>query len=248
MTASPSPQHTSQTTPSNADQHEIDKFAGLAHDWWDEQGALRTLHAINPLRLHWIGSIAPIKGSHILDVGCGGGILSESLARGGAVEVTGIDLAEESLRVAQLHALEQGVNNVRYHTISAEAIAQQQPAAFDIVTCMEMLEHVPNPSAIVQACAQAVRPGGWVFFSTINRNAKSFLYAIVGAEYVLQLVPRGTHQHSKFIRPADLLRDCRHAGLIAHATQGLHYSPITQRYWLDSNVDVNYMLACRRPE
>lgn len=247
--SSPAPQpSTPHPAAANADPHEIDKFAGLAHDWWDEQGALRTLHAINPLRLHWIGSIAPLKGNRILDVGCGGGILSESLARSGAAEVTGIDLAEESLRMAQLHALEQGVTNVHYQAMSAEDMARQQPAAFDVVTCMEMLEHVPDSASIVQACAQAVRPGGWVFFSTINRNAKSFLYAIVGAEYVLRLVPRGTHQHSKFIRPADLLRACRNAGLDAHATQGLHYSPLTQRYWLDSNVDVNYMLACRKPE
>lgn len=227
------------------DQAEIAKFSELAHQWWDQEGVLRTLHAINPLRLGWVQEHVPLKGLQVLDVGCGGGILSESMARAGA-SVLGIDLAEESLRVAQLHALEAEVTGVSYRQISAEALAQEQPAGFDVVTCMEMLEHVPDPASVVRACAAAVKPGGWVFFSTINRNPKAFLLAIAGAEYLLQLVPRGTHEYAKFIQPGELMRHCRHAGLDPAQAKGLHYNPLTRRYWLSGNVDVNYLLACRK--
>lgn len=230
----------------NVDQAEISKFSDLAHQWWDRDGVLRTLHAINPLRLGWIQDYQPLKNLRVLDVGCGGGILSESMAQVGAV-VTGIDLADESLRVAQLHALEANVGNLTYRQISAEDLAREQPGAYDVVTCMELLEHVPDPASVVRACAEAVKPGGWVFFSTIHRNPKAFLLAIVAAEYLLNLVPRGTHEYARMIQPSELMRQCRLSGLVPHATRGLHYNPLTQRYWLSDNIDVNYMLACRKP-
>lgn len=238
---------TSSAAPAaNVDQAEISKFGDLAHQWWDRDGVLRTLHAINPLRLGWVQEFHRLKDLRVLDVGCGGGILSESMAQVGA-QVTGIDLAEESLRVAQLHALEEGVNNVSYRQISAEDLAREQPGQFDVVTCMELLEHVPDPGSVVRACAEAVKPGGWVFFSTIHRNPKAFLLAIVAAEYLLNLVPRGTHEYARMIQPSELMRECRLAGLVPAATRGLHYNPLTQRYWLSDNIDVNYMLACRKP-
>jgi len=231
----------------NVDPAELAKFSDLAHRWWDPNSEFRPLHQINPLRLDWINSLASIKGKQVLDVGCGGGILSDAMARAGAT-VTGIDLAGKSLKVAQLHALESQTPNVSYREISAEALAAETPAQFDVVTCMEMLEHVPDPASIVKACATLVKPGGWVFFSTLNRNPKSFLFAIIGAEYVLNLLPKGTHEYARFIRPGELAAHCRAADLDLQATKGLQYNPITRRYWLDANTSVNYMIATRLPE
>jgi 2-polyprenyl-6-hydroxyphenyl methylase/3-demethylubiquinone-9 3-methyltransferase len=231
----------------NADPAELAKFSDLAHRWWDTNSEFRPLHQINPLRLEWINGLASIKGKQVLDVGCGGGILSDAMARAGAT-VTGIDLAGKSLKVAQLHALESHTPNVSYREISAEALAIEAPAQFDVVTCMEMLEHVPDPASIVKACSALVKPGGWVFFSTLNRNPKSFVFAIIGAEYVLNLLPKGTHEYAKFIRPRELAAHCRAAGLDSQASKGLQYNPITRRYWLDSDTSVNYMIATRRAD
>ena len=230
----------------NVDPAELAKFSDLAHRWWDPESEFRPLHQINPLRLEWINTQVPLSGLKVVDVGCGGGILADAMARKGA-QVTGIDLATKSLKVAQLHALEAGTTGVQYREISAEALAQEQAAQFDVVTCMEMLEHVPDPSSIVRACAQLVKPGGHVFFSTLNRNAKSFLFAIVGAEYVLNMLPRGTHEYAKFIRPSELARDCREAGLVWQHTRGMEYNPLTRRYWLSGDTSVNYMVATQRP-
>ena len=230
----------------NADPQELAKFSELAHRWWDTESEFRPLHQINPLRLGWIDAHAALPGKRVLDVGCGGGILSDSMARRGA-SVLGIDLASKPLKVAQLHALEAGTPNVEYREIAAETLAAQVPASFDAVTCMEMLEHVPDPSSIVAACAALVKPGGWIFFSTINRNAKAFVFAIVGAEHVLQLLPKGTHEYAKFIRPSELAQWCRNAGLELTDTRGMEYSPVTRRYWLLADTSVNYLLACRRP-
>lgn len=233
------------TNTANVDPAELAKFSELAHRWWDKDSEFRPLHEINPLRLAWIDSIAPLSGKEVLDVGCGGGILADAMARKGA-QVLGIDLATKSLKVAQLHALEAETPRVSYREISAEALAQEQPAGFDTVTCMEMLEHVPDPDSIVRACAQLVRPGGWVFFSTINRNAKAFAFAILGAEYLLKLLPRGTHEYARLIRPSELAKSCRDAGLdIAH-TRGLEHNPLTGRYWLSQNTSVNYLVAAQR--
>jgi len=229
----------------NVDTAELAKFSELAHRWWDVNSEFRPLHQINPLRLEWINSLASIKGKAVLDVGCGGGILSDAMARAGAT-VTGIDLATKSLKVAQLHALETQTPNVTYREVSAEAMAAEAPAQFDVVTCMEMLEHVPDPSSVVKACATLVKPGGWVFFSTLNRNPKSFLFAIIGAEYVLNLLPKGTHEFAKFIKPSELAAYCRVAELQLQATKGLQYNPLTRRYWLDTNTSVNYMIATQR--
>lgn len=229
----------------NADPAELAKFSELAHRWWDPESEFRPLHQINPLRLDWIGGLCPLHGQRVLDVGCGGGILADSMARKGA-EVLGVDLATKALRVAQLHALETGTQNIEYREISVEALAQEQPASFDVVTCMEMLEHVPDPGSVVRACAQLVKPGGWVFFSTINRNAKAFVLAIVGAEYVLNMLPRGTHEYAKMIRPSELAGSCRDAGLDVLQTRGLEYNPLTQRYWLSANTSVNYLFATQR--
>lgn len=229
----------------NADPAELAKFSELAHRWWDVNSEFRPLHQINPLRLDWIQTLASLKDKQVLDVGCGGGILSDAMARAGA-HVTGIDLATKSLKVAQLHALETQTPNVSYREVSAEALAAEKPASFDVVTCMEMLEHVPDPASVVKACATLVKPGGWVFFSTLNRNPQSFLFAIVGAEYVLNLLPKGTHEYAKFIRPSELAGFCREAGLQTQASRGLQYNPLTQRYWLDGNTRVNYMLATQR--
>ncbi|MBC7484533.1 MAG: bifunctional 2-polyprenyl-6-hydroxyphenol methylase/3-demethylubiquinol 3-O-methyltransferase UbiG [Rhizobacter sp.] len=230
----------------NADAQELAKFSDLAHRWWDTESEFRPLHQINPLRLDWINGHARLAGKRVLDIGCGGGILSDSMARSGAT-VLGIDLASKPLKVAQLHALEAGTENVDYREVAAEALAAEAPASFDVVTCMEMLEHVPDPSSIVAACSALVKPGGWVFFSTINRNLKSFAFAIVAAEHVLQLLPKGTHTYAKFIRPSELAQWCRSAGLELADTHGMEYNPITRRYWLSANTRVNYMIACRKP-
>ena len=232
--------------PLNADPAELAKFSELAHRWWDLESEFRPLHQINPLRLDWIQSFAPLQGMKALDVGCGGGILADSMARKGAM-VTGIDLSSKALRVAQLHALEAQTPNVAYREVSAEALAAEQPAEFDVVTCMEMLEHVPDPASIVQACSTLVKPGGWVFFSTLNRNAMAFFQAIVGAEYVLGLLPRGTHEYAKMIRPSELGLFCRRAGLDLQSSSGLGYSPLTRRYAMSSNTQVNYLVATRKP-
>ena len=232
-------------TTDNVDPAELAKFSDLAHRWWDTESEFRPLHQINPLRLDWITDIAPITGKRVLDVGCGGGILADAMARRGA-DVLGIDLANKALRVAQLHALEAQTPRVQYREISAEALAAEQPESFDVVTCMEMLEHVPDPSSVVRACARLVKPGGHVFFSTINRNPKSFVFAIVGAEYVLKLLPKGTHEYAKFIRPSELARYAREAALQLEHTKGLEYNPLTRRYWLSGDTSVNYMLATRK--
>ena len=229
----------------NADPAELAKFSDLAHRWWDPESEFRPLHQINPLRLGWIDGLASLQGKAVLDVGCGGGILSDSMARKGA-QVTGIDLSTKALKVAQLHALEAGTANVRYREVSAEAMAAEMPGQFDVVTCMEMLEHVPDPSSVVRACSQLVKPGGWVFFSTLNRNPKSFLFAIIGAEYVLQLLPKGTHEYAKMIRPSELAAFCREAGLELVQTRGMEYNPLTRRYWLSADTSVNYLFAARR--
>ena len=229
----------------NADPAELAKFSDLAHHWWDPESEFKPLHQINPLRLDWIHALADLNRKRVLDVGCGGGILADSMARKGA-DVTGIDLASKSLRVAQLHALETGTPNIQYREISVEALAQEQPASFDVVTCMEMLEHVPDPGSVVRACAELVKPDGWVFFSTLHRSAKAFMLAIVGAEYVLNMLPRGTHEYAKMIRPSELAASCREAGLDLVGTKGMEYNPITQRYALTTDTSINYMLAARK--
>ncbi len=232
-------------TTENADPAELAKFSELAHRWWDTESEFRPLHQINPLRLGWIESLAPLKGKRVLDIGCGGGILADAMARQGA-QVLGIDLAGKALKVAQLHALEAETQGVEYREISAEALALEQPAGFDVVTCMEMLEHVPDPSSVVKACATLVKPGGHVFFSTINRNAKAFLFAIVGAEYILNLLPRGTHEYAKLIKPSELAAYARSAGLNLQQTRGMEYNPLTRHYWLSANTSVNYLLATQK--
>lgn len=231
---------------SNVDHSEIDKFSALAHRWWDPTSEFKPLHAINPLRLGWIQSITNLQGKRILDVGCGGGILAESLSKAGAT-VTGIDLSSKALKVAELHQLESGTS-VRYLTISAEDLAKEESQSYDVVTCMEMLEHVPDPSSVVQACAKLCKPGGHIFFSTLNRNPKSYLFAIIGAEYILQLLPKGTHQYEKFIKPSELAQFTRAAGLELLQLKGMTYNPITQIYRLGSDTDVNYMMATRKPQ
>ncbi len=228
----------------NADLKEIDKFSEMAHRWWDPNSEFKPLHEINPLRLGWIDSIADLRGKNVVDIGCGGGILSESMARAGAT-VRGIDLSTKALKVADLHSLESGVA-VTYEEIAAEALAARMPASFDVVTCMEMLEHVPDPASIVRACATLVRPGGHVFFSTINRNLKAYLLAVLGAEYVLNMLPRGTHDYDKFIKPAELARFARQAGLDLIELRGMVYRPLSQVYELSRDTDVNYMMALRR--
>ena len=229
----------------NADPAELAKFSDLAHRWWDPESEFRPLHQINPLRLEWIDALVGLKGKRALDVGCGGGILADAMARKGA-QVLGIDLASKALKVAQLHALEAETPNVSYREVSAEQLAEERPGQFDVVTCMEMLEHVPDPASVVRACSQLVKPGGWVFFSTINRNAKAFMLAIVGAEYVLNMLPRGTHEYAKMIRPSELAASCRSAQLDVLHTKGLEYNPLTKRYWLSEDTSVNYLFATRR--
>jgi len=228
----------------NADPAELEKFSLLAHRWWDPQSEFKPLHEINPLRLDWIDRHAGLAGKRVVDVGCGGGILAESMSARGA-EVTGIDLAEKPLRVARLHQLESG-SSVDYRLIAAEALAEEKPAAFDVVTCMEMLEHVPDPASTIAACAHMVKPGGWVFFSTLNRNPKSYLFAIVGAEYVLRLLPRGTHEWTRFIKPHELATKARNAGLEPVEITGMTYNPFSKVYRLEADTDVNYLVACRR--
>lgn len=229
----------------NVDPAELAKFSDLAHHWWDTTSEFAPLHAINPLRLDWINSLAALDGKRVLDIGCGGGILADSMARKGA-NVLGIDLAIKSLKVAQLHAVEAQTPNINYRKISAEDLALEQPAGFDVVTCMEMLEHVPDPQSIVAACAALVKPGGWVFFSTLNRNGRAFLHAIVGAEYVLGMLPRGTHEYAKFITPSELATFCRKVGLEIQVTRGLEHNPLTKRYKLSGDTRVNYLLATQR--
>jgi 2-polyprenyl-6-hydroxyphenyl methylase/3-demethylubiquinone-9 3-methyltransferase len=229
----------------NVDPQELQKFSDLAHRWWDPTSEFRPLHEINPLRLEWINARAPLTGKAVVDIGCGGGILAESMARKGA-KVTGTDLSEKALRVADLHGLESGVQ-VRYELASAEDLAEREPGSYDVVTCMEMLEHVPDPAAIVQACARLVKPGGRVFFSTINRNPKAYLFAVIGAEYLLRLLPKGTHDYAKFITPAELAQFIRSAGLTLDGLKGMGYNPLTRTYSLNQDTDVNYLAACTRP-
>jgi 2-polyprenyl-6-hydroxyphenyl methylase/3-demethylubiquinone-9 3-methyltransferase len=231
---------------SNADPIEIEKFSQLAHKWWDPHSEFKPLHEINPLRLDYIDRNVGLKGKTILDVGCGGGILSESMARLGG-NVTGIDLSEKALGVAKLHLLESG-QQVDYRNIPIETLATEQPAHYDVVTCLEMLEHVPDPASVITACAQLVKPGGWVFFSTLNRNPKSYLLAIIGAEYVLNMLPRGTHDYAKFLKPSELAQACRNARLDLVDLIGMSYNPISKVYSLGKDTDVNYMIACRRDQ
>ena len=228
----------------NVDQSEIAKFSALAHRWWDKNSEFKPLHAINPLRLGWIKSFVELNGKRALDVGCGGGILAEALAQSGA-QTTGIDLSEKALKVAELHALESGAQ-VNYQAISAESLALTEPASFDIVTCMEMLEHVPDPASVVKACATLAKPGATLFFSTLNRNPKSYLFAIIGAEYLLHLLPKGTHDYRKFITPSELGHFVRDAGLEIIGIKGLSYNPITQIYSLTNDTTVNYLIATRK--
>lgn len=229
----------------NVDQLEIAKFEALAHRWWDRESEFKPLHDINPLRVNWIDQRAPLAGMQVLDVGCGGGILSEAMALRGA-QVMGIDMGEAPLAVARLHQLETGVK-VDYRQITAEQLADEMPEQFDVVTCLEMLEHVPDPASIIQACFRLVKPSGQVFFSTINRNPKAYMLAVVGAEYLLRMLPRGTHDYKKFIKPSELGAWSREAGLHTHDIIGLTYNPLSKRYKLESDVDVNYMLHCSKP-
>lgn len=229
----------------NADPQELAKFSELAHRWWDPDSEFKPLHRINPLRLEWIDALVRLQGKQVVDIGCGGGILSDAMARKGA-SVLGIDLATKALRVAQLHALEAGTEGVEYREAAAEALAAERPGQFDVVTCMEMLEHVPDPASVVRAAATLAKPGGWVFFSTINRNPKSYLFAVIGAEYVLKLLPRGTHEYAKFIRPSELAGWARDASLEVVQTRGMEYNPFTQRYWLSADTSVNFLFACRK--
>ena len=228
----------------NADPIELEKFSQLAHRWWDPTSEFKPLHDINPLRLEYIDRTAGLAGKTVLDVGCGGGILSESMADKGAT-VTGIDLGDKALQVAKLHLLESG-RKVEYRKVAVEALAEEQPGHYDIVTCMEMLEHVPDPAAVVAACARLAKPGGHVFFSTLNRNPKSYLFAVIGAEYLLKLLPRGTHDYAKFIKPSELAHHCREAGLDVADLTGMSYNPFSKVYSLGRDTDVNYMVACRR--
>jgi 2-polyprenyl-6-hydroxyphenyl methylase / 3-demethylubiquinone-9 3-methyltransferase len=236
----------SSTDSSNVDHAELAKFSALASKWWDPNSEFRPLHEINPLRLNWVDERVGLNGKKVLDVGCGGGILAESMARRGA-DVLGIDLADKSLKVAELHKLETGVSNVNYRCVSAEQLAAEQQGTFDVITCLEMLEHVPDPAQTIQACADLCKPGGWLFFSTINRNPKSFMFAIVGAEYVLNLLPKGTHEYKKFIKPSELAQYSRQSGLEFSEIIGLVYNPLTKVYRLARDTDVNYMVACRKP-
>ncbi len=233
--------------PRNADPGEIDKFARLASRWWDPDGPFMPLHRINALRVGYIEERAKLASARVLDVGCGGGILSEAMARRGA-SVVGIDLAADNLEAARTHAADAAELDLEYREVDIETIANEQPASFDVVTCLEVLEHVPEPERLIAACAKAVKPGGAVFLSTINRNLKSFLLAIVGAEYVLGMLPKGSHEYVKLIRPADLARACRSAGLAVEELTGMHYNPLLKSFWLGGNVDVNYFLHSTRPE
>jgi len=228
----------------NADPRELEKFSALAHRWWDPQSEFKPLHQINPLRLAWIESLSPLPGRSALDIGCGGGILAESMARRGA-RVKGIDLSDKALKVAQLHSLESRIE-VDYEAVSAEDLALRSPSAFDVVTCMELLEHVPDPASTVRSCARLARPGGDVFFSTINRNLKSYLFAVIGAEYVLKLLPKGTHDYAKFIKPSELARYARDSGLAVRSIIGMTYNPLARTYALGGDTDVNYLVHATR--
>ena len=245
MTAKPDQPPSMNPIDHNVASEEINKFSALAHRWWDEKGEFRPLHQLNPHRLQWIRDHVELSELTVLDIGCGGGILSESMAATGA-KVTGIDLAEASLQVARLHALESRLD-IDYRLVSAERYAQEAPAQFDVVTCMEMLEHVPDPASILQASATLVRPGGWVFVSTLNRNAKSYLFAILGAEYVLRLLPKGTHDFAKFIQPSELSAMGRRCGLETVDIAGLEFQPFSQQFRLTQDPSVNYLMALRRP-
>jgi len=229
---------------SNADPVEIEKFSQLAHKWWDTQSEFKPLHDINPLRLNYIDHLAQLTGKKVLDVGCGGGILSESMT-GLNAAVTGIDLSDKALQVAKLHLLESG-KQVNYRKIAVEDMAIECPASFDIVTCLEMLEHVPDPDSVIASCAALVKPGGWIFFSTLNRNPKSYLFAILGAEYLLNMLPRGTHDYAKFLKPSELSQSCRDAELPVIDLTGMSYNPFSKAYSLGTDTSVNYMVACRR--
>jgi 2-polyprenyl-6-hydroxyphenyl methylase/3-demethylubiquinone-9 3-methyltransferase len=240
------PDNFAMKTSVNVDPAEVAKFSELASRWWDRESEFKPLHDINPLRLGWIQEHVPLAGLKVLDVGCGGGILSDAMAREGA-EVLGIDMSAQALGVARLHAMEAGTSRVTYREISTEELAAEQPASFDVVTCMEMLEHVPDPASVVRACSTLVKPGGMVFFSTINKNPKAYLFAIVGAEYVLGMLPKGTHDFSKFIRPSELSAHCRQAGLALQGMRGLEYNPLTRRYWLSADTSVNYLVVTTRP-
>jgi 2-polyprenyl-6-hydroxyphenyl methylase/3-demethylubiquinone-9 3-methyltransferase len=234
------------TVKDNVDLAELAKFDALASRWWDPEGEFRPLHQINPLRLDWIRQFVNLDGAKAVDIGCGGGILAEAMTQSGA-SVTAIDMAEAPLAVARLHQHESGAE-VDYRRMTAEQLAEAEPGQYDVVTCLEMLEHVPDPSQVVRACAELVRPGGHVFFSTINRNPKSFVFAIVGAEYILRLLPKGTHEYDKFIRPSELEEWARSAGLALTMSNGLHYNPLTREYWLGPGLDVNYLMYYKRPE
>jgi 2-polyprenyl-6-hydroxyphenyl methylase / 3-demethylubiquinone-9 3-methyltransferase len=228
----------------NADPLELQKFSDLAHRWWDPESEFKPLHQINPLRLDWIDQLSGLKGKTVVDVGCGGGILAEAMANRGGV-VTGIDLSQKALGVARLHLFESG-QHVTYREISAEALAVEAPGSFDVVTCMEMLEHVPDPASTVAACAELVKPGGHVFLSTLNRNPKAYLFAVIGAEYILNLLPRGTHDYAKFIKPSELSRFCRKANLAVHGLVGLSYNPLSKTYALGRKTDINYLVHAKR--
>ncbi|WP_395007760.1 bifunctional 2-polyprenyl-6-hydroxyphenol methylase/3-demethylubiquinol 3-O-methyltransferase UbiG [Undibacterium sp.] len=235
----------SRTENTNVDPAEIQKFSDLAHRWWDPSSEFKPLHEINPLRLEWINNLAPLAGKKVIDIGCGGGILAESMAKRKA-DVTGIDLSDKALKVADLHSLESGIQ-IRYEKIAAEDMAERESEQYDVVTCMEMLEHVPDPASIIRACTKLVKPGGKVFFSTINRNPKAYLFAIIGAEYLLQMLPKGTHDYEKFITPAELTQNIRNAGLIVDTMKGMSYNPLTKIYSLNQDTSVNYLVACTRP-
>jgi len=228
----------------NVDPHELQKFSELAHRWWDPNAEFKPLHELNPVRLDWIDAHAHLMGKRVLDIGCGGGILSESMAARGA-KVKGIDLATSALGVADLHSLESGIE-VEYEEIAAEALAAREPGTYDVVTCMEMLEHVPNPAGIVAACASLVKPGGWVFFSTLNRNPKAYLFAVIGAEYIARMLPRGTHDYARFIKPSELAGFARAADLLAVDIKGITYRPLSKHFALSSDTSINYLMACRR--
>ncbi len=234
------------TSTENVHEHEIRKFGALADRWWDPDGEFKTLHAVNPLRIQFIRSFAELEGKRVVDVGCGGGILSEGLARAGA-RVVGIDLAEELLDIAKAHADQAGIE-ADYRQISAEALAEAEPGSFDVVTCMEMLEHVPEPASVVRACAKLVKPGGRVFFSTLNRKLKAYLLAIVGAEYLLNMIPKGTHDYATFIKPSELSRWARESGLELVGLEGIAYNPVTGQFTLSRDLGVNYLAAFSRPE
>jgi 2-polyprenyl-6-hydroxyphenyl methylase/3-demethylubiquinone-9 3-methyltransferase len=229
-----------RTSSVNADPGELAKFSELAHRWWDPQSEFRPLHEINPLRLAWIEGKAGLAGKRVVDVGCGGGILAESMARRGA-RVKGVDLSDRALKVAELHLLESGLA-VDYEKIAAEALAEREPAGYDVITCMELLEHVPDPQSTIRACAALAAPGAHLFFATINRNPKSYLFAIIGAEYVLKLLPKGTHEYARFIRPSELSRSCRDSGLAVRSVIGMTYNPLTRIYSLGRDTDVNYIV------